>query len=93
MTGVLGGGNEDVMVSGIEVLTAIGAAVIVPVTVVTPFASGPLIDPIVKVTVGSLKARIGAVPNPVPVIVKGVLSPELRRGGRLVGNTGGASSN
>jgi hypothetical protein len=58
------------------------------VTVVTPFASGPLIDVGVKLTVGSLKLRTGAAPNPVPVIVTVVLSPELIVCGGDVGNTG-----
>lgn len=94
VTGVLGGGNEDVIVTGIILFTngiggGTGAAVIVPVTVVTPLASGPLTDTGVKVTVGSVKLRMGAAPNPVPVMVTRVLSPELIVGGGDVGNGGG----
>ena len=66
-----------------------GATVIVPVTVVTPFASGPLIVPGVKLALGSLKLRTGAAPNPVPVIVTRMLSPELMVWGADVGFTGG----
>jgi len=61
------------------------------VTVVTPFASGPLIAVGVKLTVGSLKLRTGAAPNPVPVIVTAVLSPELIVCGADVGITGADS--
>jgi hypothetical protein len=98
LAGVLGGGKEDVIVTGIILrLNGIGggtgADVIVPVTVVTPFASGPLIDPGVKLTVGSPKLTTGAAPNPVPVIVTGVLSPELMLGEGLVGITGGDNFN
>jgi hypothetical protein len=97
LAGVLGGGKEDVIVTGIilnvnGIGAGTGAEVIVPVTVVTPLASGPLTDTGVKLTVGSLKLRTGAAPNPVPVIVTAVLSPELMVGGGDVGNGGGAKT-
>jgi hypothetical protein len=74
LTGVLGGGKEDVIVTGIILNVngtggGTGATVIVPITVVTPFASGPLAVPGAKLAVGSLKWKMGAAPNPVPVIV------------------------
>jgi hypothetical protein len=98
LAGVLGGGKEDVRVTGITfnvngIVAGTGAAVIVPVTVVTPLASGPLNVTGVKVTVGSLKLSVGAAPNPVPAIVTGVLSPELIVRGGEVACTGGTNDN
>lgn len=58
--------------------TGIGATLMVPVIVVTPFTSGPVIEVGAKVTLASAKLSVGAAPNPVPVTVTVALSPPFK---------------
>jgi hypothetical protein len=90
--GEVGGGNDEVMVIVVvSPAIGIGGTLIVPVIVVTPFASGPVVDVGVKEIIESANDSLGAAPNPVPVTVTGMLSPPFTVKKVLVRCTGGAN--
>ena len=76
LAGLLGGGNEEVTVRVVSSVTAKGATVTLPLTVVLPVESGPVIELTVNPTLGSAKVMVGAAPNPKPITDKGSVSPE-----------------
>jgi len=88
--GAVGGGRDDVIDKVPISDVATGSTARLPVTVVVPVESGTLMDPRVKVTPGAAKLAVGVRPNPVPLTVTGVLSPELTIIALVLMKVGGA---